>query len=399
MLRRIAHVLSVPVIWLLMPVKLCAFRFRHGVIGRLLMEITCWCDFMLVLANVQNAALQLHHRVWRGAFIFGKSVMVVDHAIAAREVALPSLRGNRFMGVDLVSNDPGVFVTNAGPISTGQPTRRLIREYIDHQIMTPRVRAMDYPTLRGECAEILRDWSANPKMATMLGIRGTLTRLFIQVLAQRTLTTDEARNITWSYVRRFAEFSIFGRYLPVMLGVLGTREGIRRGAYIPLRKLGVDNLAIDMTLFAAMFSVGTIVIKAVEFVREHDIDYAALSPFQRFAFVIEAFRICPTVTTVHRIVESDETVEIRGGPVTLRAGDEVAYPFVCINRDPRVFSQPEVFRIDRPSTEAAQVLSWSAGPHMCPAKDLSIVSSVLMLDTLAAERGDLRKLRIFNLEF
>jgi hypothetical protein len=258
---------------------------------------------------------------------------------------------------------------------------------------------MDYPTLRTECAEILREWSADPKMATMLGIRGTLTRLFIQVLAQRMLTKEEAHHITWSYVRRFAEFSIFGRYLPLMLGVLGTREGIRSGAYIPLRKLGVDNLAIDMTLFAAMFSVGTIVIKAVEFVREHDIDYATLSPFQRFAFVIEAFRICPTVTTVHRIVESDETVEIRGGPVTLRAGDEVGYPFVCINRDERVFAQPKAFRIDRPPAEAAQVLSWSAGPHMCPAKDLSIVSSVVMLDTLAAARGDLRKLRIFNLEF
>jgi hypothetical protein len=220
MLRRIAHVLSVPVIWLMMPVKRCAFRFRDGFIGRALMEITCWCDFMLVLANVQNAVLLLHHRVWRGPFIFGKSVMVVDHAIAAREMAQPSLRGNRFMGVDLVSNDPGVFVTNAGPISTGQPTRRLIREYIDHQIMTPRVRAMDYGALRGECADILREWTADPKMATVLAIRGTLTRLFIRVLAERTLTQAESHDITWAYVRRFAEFSIFGRYLPSMLGIL-----------------------------------------------------------------------------------------------------------------------------------------------------------------------------------
>jgi cytochrome P450 len=115
--------------------------------------------------------------------------------------------------------------------------------------------------------------------------------------------------------------------------------------------------------------------------------------------VIEAFRICPTVTTVHRIVEADEKLEIRGRARTLRAGDEVAYPFVCINRDPRVFTTPEEFRLDRSPSESAQVLSWSAGPHACPAKDLSIVSSVLMLDTLAAARGDLRRLKIFNLEF
>ena len=399
MLRRIANFLSVPVIWLMMPVKLLAFRFRHLVFGRVLLEITCLGDVLLVLANVQNAALLLHHRIYRGAFLFGKSVMVVDHDVATRELALPSLRGNRFMGIDLVSNDPGVFVTNAGPISTGQPTRRLIREYIDHQIMTPRVRALDYGALRAECAEILREWSADPKMATMLSIRGTLTRLFIRVLSEKTMSKAEADEITWHYFRRFAEFSLFGRYLPVMLGVLGTREAIRRGAYIPLRKLGVDNLVIDMTLFAAMFSVGTIVIKCVEFARAHHIDYAALSPFQRFAFVIESFRVCPTVTTAHRIVEADETVAICGRPHPLRAGDEVAYPFVCINRDPRVFSTPEAFRLDRPPAEAAQVLSWSTGPHVCPAKDLSIVSSVLMLDTLAAARGDLRRLTIFNLEF
>ena len=399
MLRRIANVLSIPVIWLMMPVKLLAFRFRHRMAGRLLMELTCWSDFLFVLANVQNAALLLHHRVYRGAFLFGKSVMIVDHAVAAREIALPSMRGNRFMGLDLVSNDPGVFVTNAGPISTGQPTRGLIREYIDHRIMTPRVRALDYAALRAECAGILRAWTADPKMATMLSIRGTLTQLFVRVLAEKDMTKPQADEITWHYFRRFAEFSLFGRYLPIMLGVLGTREAIRRGAYIPLRQLGVDNVAIDMTLFAAMFSVGTIIIKSVEFIREHNIDYSALSPFQRFAFMIEAFRICPTVTTVHRIVEADESVEIRGRQRALRAGDEVAYPFVCINRDPRVFATPDEFRLDRSPAESAQVLSWSAGPHVCPAKDLSIVSSVLMLDTLAAARGDLRRLKIFNLEF
>lgn len=399
MLRQIARLLSVPVIWLLMPVKLLAFRLRHRWVGRVLQEITCLGDFLLVLANVQNSALRLHQRVWRGSFLFGKSVMQVDHATAAREIAWPSLRGNRFMGVDLVSNDPGVFVTNAGAISTGQPTRRLMREYIDQQIMTPRVRGLDCAGLRAECAGLLREWAEDPKMATMWSIRGTLTRLFIRVLAQKDLSKREADAITFNYVRRFGEFSLFGRYLPAMLAVLGTREGMRRDAFIPLRRHGVDNLAIDMTLFAAMFSVGTIVIKAVEFAAEHDVDYAALPTFQRFAFVLEAFRLCPTVTTVHRIVEAEETVELRGRQARLRAGDEVAYPFVCINRDPRAFSDPETFRLDRSPEEMARVLSWSAGPHKCPAKDLSIVSTVVMLDTLAEARGDLRRLRIFNLEF
>ena len=125
MLRRIAHVLSVPVIWLMMPVKRLAYHCRRSFLGRALLELTCFGDFLLVFANVQNAVLELHHRVWGGNFLFGKSVMVVDYEVAAREITLPALRGNRFMGVDIVSNDPGVFLTNAGPISAGQPTRRL----------------------------------------------------------------------------------------------------------------------------------------------------------------------------------------------------------------------------------------------------------------------------------
>lgn len=398
MLRRIAHVLSVPVIWLMMPVKMVAFRWRHRLVGRVLLEATCFGDFLLVLANVQNAALELHHRIYRGNFLFGKSVMVVDHEVAAREIAQPSLRGNRFMGIDLVSNDPGVFVTNAGPISAGQPTRQLIRGYIEERIMTPAVRAIGYQALCEEAAEVLHDWACDPKMTTMWAIRGTLTRMFVRVLSGPLIPKADADRITFNYVRRFAEFSLFGRYCPAMLGFLGTREGIRRDAFIPLRKLGVDNVAIDMTLFAGMFSVGTNVIKCVEFLQRERLDYAGLSRFHRFAFVLEAFRLNPTVSTVHRIVEDSETVGIRGRNFALRAGDEVAYPFGCINRDPRAFEEPESFRINRPAAEAERVLSWSAGPHACPAKDLSIVASVVMLDVLSAH-ADLRKLRIFNLEF
>ena len=398
MLRKIAHVLSIPVIWLMMPVKLVAFRWRHRVIGRALLEMTSFCDFLLIFANVQNEALLLHFRVYRGAFIFGKSVMVVDHAVAAREIAQPSLRGNRFMGVDIVSNDPGVFATNAGAICTGQPTRQLIRNYIDEKVLTPPLRAICYQDLVEETAEVLHDWALDPNMMTMRVVRGTLTRMFIQVLSGKLIPKEVAYRVTWSYLRRFTEFSLFGRYCPAMLGLLGTREGIRRDAFIPLRKLGVDNMVIDMTLFAGMFSVGTIVLKSLDLSKQHRVDYRELSLAGRFDFVVEALRLCPTVSTVHRIVEDEETVKVRGRRYTLRPGDEVAYPFACINRDREVFQAPDILWTHRPLKELDQVLSWSAGANACPARDLSIVSAVVMLDVLSAHE-DLRTLRIFNLEF
>ncbi len=396
--RRVSRWLSWPVIWLLMPIKLLAWRLRIRWLRRLILEFTTFIDFALVFANVQNGAIELYHAVWRGNFPFGKALMIVDHAQAQHDIAQPTLRGNRFMGIDIVANDPMAFVSNAGPITTGQPTRGLIRGYIEKEIMTERVRAFTIDSLRTECAAILAEWSADPRMTDMWHVRGAVTRLFFQVLAGKTIPKDAADDITFQYTRRFIELSVFGRYCPFMLGLLGTREGIRRDAYIPLRKLGIDNMTIDMTLFAAMFSIGTIVMKCVELAAKHNVDYARLQPHERMVFVIESLRVYPTVTSVHRIVENEERVRVGSNEILLEPGDEVAYPFFCINRDPARFSSPDEFRLDRSREELMQVLSWSAGPHMCPAKDLSIVATVVMLDALAA-KGDLRQLKIYSLEF
>jgi Cytochrome P450 len=396
--RWIARQLSPPAIWLLMPAKLIAWRTQQKWLRRLILEITTATDFAMVFANTQNVAMLMHQSAYDGNFVFGKALMVVDHPSADREIRQPTMRGSRFMGIDIVSNDSMVFLTNAGPIAAGPPTRDLIRGHIDNAIMTPRVRSLDPHSLKTECEDIIRDWSADDQMAGMWQIRGAVTRVIFRVLADVTLPKKQADEITYSYARHFVEFSLFGRYLPSMLALLGTREGIRRDAYIPLRKLGIDGLVIDMTLFAAMFSVGTIVMKCVGIAREQGIQYEKLGVRERMTFVIESLRLNPTVTTVHRIVEEDETVLIRGREINVGPGDELAYPFACINRDASQFANPGSFRLDRPASEVAAVLSWSAGPHACPAKDLSILTTVLLLDALAA-RFDLRELTIYNLEF
>lgn len=396
--RRIAWVFCWPLVWALMPFKLVAYRTRWRWLKRLVLEFTTFWDFLMVFALAQNGAMRLHGGIYRGNFPFGKALMVVDGEAAERDIAKPTLRGNRFMGVDIVANDPMAFATNAGPITTGPPTRSLIRQHIETHILTPRVRAFDLSSLRAECAGILDEWKADPEMANMWVLRGTVTRLFLQILAQKTLPKAEVERITFHYTRRFVEFSLFGRYAPCLLGLLGTREGIRRDAYLPLRAAGFDNVVIDMTLFAAMFSVGTIVMKGAEFARTQGIAYHQLAPHERVLFVMEAQRLFPTVTSVHRIVETPEAVTVRGRRVVLEAGDEVAYPFVCINSDPRRFPFPDRFKLDRSRAEYERILSWSTGPHVCPAKDLSILATVIMLDALA-ERCDLRQLEIANLEF
>jgi hypothetical protein len=398
MIRKLARVLSVPLVGLLLPLKVAAYKSPVRWIKRAILEFTSFIDWALVFANVQNPAMLIHQRVYRGAFLFGKAVMVVDHAVALRDIPKPTLRGNRFMGVDLVSNDPGAFVTNAGPITTGQPVRRLVREYIEREVMSPRVREYDVDTIRGDCAEIFADWRASEHMANMWTVRGAVTRVFLRLLAERTVPRELADDVTRAYVRRFAEFSLFGRYAPALLGVLGTRDGVRRDAFAPLRRLGIDDIVIDMTLFAAMFSVGTILMRSLEIAREENLDYRKLTRAERRGFVIEAQRLHPTVTTVHRIVEAPETIVVFDTTLELQPGDEVAYPFACLNRDPKCFEHPERFDLSRPQAEFERVLSWSVGPHACPARELSIAVTIAMLDELS-EVSDLRALRPLNLEF
>ncbi|HEX9781691.1 MAG TPA: cytochrome P450 [Opitutaceae bacterium] len=399
MIRKIARILSLPVIWLLRPVKIYAYCTRFALLRRFILELTTAVDFGLIFANIQNGAMRLHHQVFRGNYIFGKSVMIVGHARASQEIPRSRMRVSRFMGVHTLVHDPAVFVTNAGPISTSQPARGVLRRHMDEQFFTPEITTPDFGAMHAACTPILLEWAQDPKMAASLWpIRGTVTRLVVKLLAKKDISRAEADRVTAAYLRRVGEFSVFGYYAPWLLGLLGSREGIRRDAFRPLQERGVDNLVIDMTLFAAMFSVGTIVIKSVEFTATYDIDYAALDRQQRVRFVIEALRLYPTVTCVHRILEEPEQVEVCGRVLQLRPGDEVAYPFVCINRDPARFADPDAFRLDRPDEEVEAVLSWSKGPHACPVKDLSVLLTVLMLDTLAT-RYDLRKLKIFDLEF
>jgi hypothetical protein len=324
--------------------------------------------------------------------------MVTDYETATKEIAQYTLRGNRFMGVDLVSNDPGVFVTNAGPITTGQPVRRLQREYIDQVILNARVRSSSTETLRTYCSEIIDEWLLDESMATALSIRSVVTRVYIRILTEKILPETFTREITFNYLRRFAEFSLFGRYAPTLIWLLGTREGIRKDVFIRLRRYNIDNVAIDMTMFAAMFSVGTNIMRCIELCRSHRLNYPSLSATEKVQFVIESQRLHPTVTTVHRIVEENEEFLVAGVRITADPGDEIDYPFVCINRDVTVFADPENFNPLRTFAELQKVLSWSTGSHVCPARDISIMSVVLLLDALSTQH-DLSKLCVFNPEF
>jgi hypothetical protein len=397
-IRSVIHTASEGVARALKPAKLFAYETRVPFVKDTILSATTFVDFCLIWANVQNDTMLLHQKAFGGNFIFGRGVMVTDHATTEDAIAKPALRGNNFMGVSIVASDANMFATNAAILNQSTPAREAARAYLDKHVFTEATAGQSLEDVRTKLGDILAEWGANPNMSNFLVIRSAVTRAFVKLLADVDVPVDEATYVTKQYMRRFVESSLFYGYFPLMLDVLGTYQALRKDAYFRLKARGVDLLTIDVTLFAAMFSVGTIVIRCVKLAKDNGIRYRDLTPAQKRRFVIEAVRLQPTVTSVHRKVEKEETVEISGRKISLQAGDEVVYPFVCSNRDKTVFPNPQDFDLERPDPQQDSVLSWSKGPHVCPAKELSIHVTTVMLDALA-ERFDFDKLTIFSPEF
>lgn len=374
--------ISVGFICVLKPLKLFAYRTRFSLLKRLIIGTTSFIDFVSSYIHGQNEIMLLHQKIYKGNFIFGGGIMKTDYASAVAEIPKPSMRTNSFMGLPVVSGNE-VFVVNSPLISLGEPFRTLARKHIDETIFTPELSALSYEDVKTKCKDILSEWLADTNAQDITVMRSTPTRMVILLLQNMVISKKDGEDVTAAYLRRFVELSLFKRYFPIISGLLGSEKYIKKDAFYKLRAIGVSNPVIDATLFAAMFSIGTLFIRCVGDIRRNKIDYKRLSMEMRRNFVIEAVRLYPTVTATHRIVETDEEIVVSGQRILLTPGDEVVYPFICINKDESAFTCPHQMSLNRSKEDYDKVLSWSIGPHACPAKNLSILITMVMLDTLA----------------
>src|SRR5688572_5898971 len=102
MIRRFLCLLTVPFVYAMVPFKLRAWTTQRAWLRGLILEITSAMDFALTGLQVQNPALLLTSKAFRGNFIFGRALMVVDHAAAAEALEKPQMRGSLFMGLPIV---------------------------------------------------------------------------------------------------------------------------------------------------------------------------------------------------------------------------------------------------------------------------------------------------------
>lgn len=387
MLKKFFRILTLPPIYAMKPLKIFAYRTRFQFLKRILLQITSLADFILHWFHGQNEAMELNQKIFGGNFIFGAGVMVTDFETTVKEIPKLSYRTNNFMGIPVVSGNE-VFVVNSPMISLGEPFRTLAREHVEKTVFTPAIDSLTYDDVKKKCHTILQEWVADEKASAITIMRSVSTRMIIYLLQEIDIGKKVSESVTAAYLRHFVELSLFKAYLPLVTSWLGSEKYIKKDAFYPLHDLGVSNPVIDATLFAGMFSIGTLFVHCVENMRHYGIKYSSLDLEKRRNFVIETVRLYPTVTTTHRVVESDEEIVVSGKKIQLSAGDEVVYPFICANKDGRAFDCPHKLNIDRSKEELDKVLSWSKGPHACPAKNLSILITMVMLDTLA-EKQDL----------
>ncbi len=77
------------------------------------------------------------------------------------------------------------------------------------------------------------------------------------------------------------------------------------------------------------------------------------------AAIEESLRLEPAAARVDRYATDDVAM----GEASIRRGDLVVVSLAGANRDPAVFPDPDVFRLDRPN--AARHLTFARGPHSC----------------------------------
>jgi len=119
-------------------------------------------------------------------------------------------------------------------------------------------------------------------------------------------------------------------------------------------------------------SVGTLLL-----IREARLDTFPTDPEEIDATVEEIARL--QIALIGEVFPrwAHEDVEFAG--VRIKAGDRVLVRLGAANRDPARFSDPDIFRIDRPATH----LAFGRGPHHCLGAALARLEVGVALHTLA----------------
>jgi cytochrome P450 len=101
-------------------------------------------------------------------------------------------------------------------------------------------------------------------------------------------------------------------------------------------------------------------------------------------FIEEALRIESPVKADFRLARHPATV----GGVDIKAGTPVMLLNGAANRDPRLFEDPDEFRIDRPNAKVH--IAFGRGPHACPGGPLARVEGRVSIERILQRMHNIR---------
>jgi cytochrome P450 len=140
---------------------------------------------------------------------------------------------------------------------------------------------------------------------------------------------------------------------------------------------------MGLLLIAGHETTTSLVGSALHHLARETGDRAALAddPGRIPAAVEEFLRFAPPIHIFGRNATSDVTLHGQG----IAEGDIVALAYGSANRDPRVFPDPNSFRLDRPSNRH---MAFGTGPHFCIAAAVARLELAVLLERFLARVGD-----------
>lgn len=158
----------------------------------------------------------------------------------------------------------------------------------------------------------------------------------------------------------------------LMTRMLYADDGSRRMTDWDVRTQSAGVLAASLSTTALMGNLFYRIITDPDFEKTLRTDRSLIP-----AAVEESLRLEPPVMLLFRTSAVD--TEIAGCPISV--GDRIVTGIASANRDERVFVEPDA-RLDRAANEAeAKHLSFGAGAHICPGRNIARMEGRIVLET------------------
>jgi cytochrome P450 len=346
--------------------------------------------------NVEKTALGMNEatfeflaRVWPGhermftvETPLGERQHVLVHPDEVRHVLITGARGyhkgKSFRNMKLLMGD-GLIVQDG---VFWQKQRKLMQPLFHERVLGEMTRVVQRQT-----EALLADWSGRTEPVNVTNdVSRTVLRTLLELLFSedlRDMAGPDGKNpfelLTDEHERTYHFVPRFRALLRHVGEIMEWRTQVGRQPPDLLSLL----MATPMSPAQIMDEVATLIVAGHETTATllawlwHILGFHPdVEPRHHGQLIDEALRLFPPVWIMDREAVADEII----GEARVAAGEQVIVPIYFLHRDPRFFTDPDAFRLDRPRTP--NVIPFGAGPRRCIGEELALLEAKIHLETI-----------------